>query len=409
METLRRGRRYTLGPFAARAEAQAVLGVLQAKAAQEAGTPGWAAGLGLEPEWLARIEATPWDVLVGELGGVAGAGEAGSDATAQLPEGVQGAAAGQLELQREDGVASADEEEDGPEEAAEQGSGASPRAKLPARRRSFRPAGASGISAVRVHKGVLKLRLDTPWGGLQLGSLPGKEAAARLADWALLWRAMRQAAGAGRVGSDGRPAGGGCLPPPAPDMLPPNLNRPAEAYLDDPLLMDFLGRASLAEVQALLEQEAAAAQLGAEAGMPVGPAPANRDGASHGGQPPAKRGRWEGAAPAALQQLATAQQPVAPQHPGSGAADAQARGWASAAAAAPRSPLAASFEMLYALQPVLEGCGVEPRLLSSLELGFARLAPAVQHCLHRALPRAAHFGGRPAVEQLLQDALQGGC
>lgn len=386
-----------------------MLGVLQAKAAQEAGTPGWAAGLGLEPEWLAHIEASPWDVLVGELGGVAGAGEAGSDATAQLPEGVQGAAAGQLELQRADGAASADEEENRPEEAAEQESGASPRAKLPARRRSVRPAGASGISAVRVHKGMLKLRLDTPWGGLQLGSLPGKEAAARLADWALLWRAMRQAVGAGRVGSDGRPAGGGCLQPPAPEMLPPNLNRPAEAYLDDPVLMDFLGRTSLAEVQARLEQEAAAPQRGADATMSAGPAQANRDGAGHGSQSPAKRGRWEGAAPAALQQLATAQQPVTPQRPSSEAVGAQVRGRAPGPAAAPRSPLAASFEMLYALQPVLEGCGVEPRLLSALELGFARLAPAVQQCLHRALPRAAHFGGRPAVEQLMQDALQGGC
>lgn len=86
-------------------------------------------------------------------------------------------------------------------------------------------------------------------------------------------------------------------------------------------------------------------------------------------------------------------------------------GPASASALLGRTTTAtAPFELLAALQPVLEGAGVDPDLLSAFEVAFARLGAPMQRVLARAVPRAVEFGGRAATEQLLRDALQGsGC
>lgn len=66
------------------------------------------------------------------------------------------------------------------------------------------------------------------------------------------------------------------------------------------------------------------------------------------------------------------------------------------------------YEMVAALQPLLETCGVERRLLGAFERRFPGLAPAHQRYLHSALPRAVEFEGREAAEALMRDALQGG-
>lgn len=60
---------------------------------------------------------------------------------------------------------------------------------------------------------------------------------------------------------------------------------------------------------------------------------------------------------------------------------------------------------LLALQPLLEGCGVEEALLPRLEVAFSELPPSRQHFLHRALPRVAQHEGRAGVERLVRGAL----
>lgn len=72
----------------------------------------------------------------------------------------------------------------------------------------------------------------------------------------------------------------------------------------------------------------------------------------------------------------------------------------------PAAPTSA-FDMLDAMQPLLERVGVDASLLSAFELAFLDLQPAAQRYLARALPRAVAHGGRVAAEQLLRNGLKG--
>ena len=78
-------------------QALATQAVLWAKAAQQRGEPGWAAGLDLEPDWLEFIEGASWGALLEELGAerVPGGGPSGSaEAAAGGGSGVDPSAAG---------------------------------------------------------------------------------------------------------------------------------------------------------------------------------------------------------------------------------------------------------------------------------------------------------------------------
>ena len=124
------------------------------------------------------------------------------------------------------------------------------------RQRSPGKSGYYGV--IRINRS-LAMQSKTAWGRMVICALPSAELGARLYDTTLLWRAMRLGAGA-KLGAGGKPRGTACLPPPHPGSLPPNLNFPAERYLGDAALMEFLGRASYAELEAHLRQELKAAK-----------------------------------------------------------------------------------------------------------------------------------------------------
>lgn len=89
-----------------------------------------------------------------------------------------------------------------------------------------------------------------------------------------------------------------------------------------------------------------------------------------------------------------------------GAAGVVGGGIPAPAAVGSKGP--STYEMIDMLQPLLEGFGVERRLLGAFERHFPGLPPAQQRYLHRALARAVEFEGREAAEALLLDALKGG-
>ncbi len=79
---------------------------------------------------------------------------------------------------------------------------------------------------------------------------------------------------------------------------------------------------------------------------------------------------------------------------------------AAPAAAAPQQPLQSMDDMLDELQHLLEGCGVEGRLLCAFEVGFPGMPPSRQRHLFRSLVRAVGLGDSAAVEQLIRQGLQ---
>lgn len=62
------GRHLRFGPLETQEHAASVLSVLQAKAAQLQGKPGWQAALGLEAEWMEFIAQSSWPELLADLG-----------------------------------------------------------------------------------------------------------------------------------------------------------------------------------------------------------------------------------------------------------------------------------------------------------------------------------------------------
>lgn len=82
------GRRLRLGPLESQQQAVETLGVLQAKAAQLRGEPGWQAGLGLAPVFVEFIAGATWQELLADMG----AEEDGANTTAAAALQAAGAA-----------------------------------------------------------------------------------------------------------------------------------------------------------------------------------------------------------------------------------------------------------------------------------------------------------------------------
>ena len=71
---------------------------------------------------------------------------------------------------------------------------------------------------------------------------------------------------------------------------------------------------------------------------------------------------------------------------------------------APQAGPPSPYALLNRLRPLLEGCGLDARLLLRFELAFPQLPPDRQLYLSTNLERAAGLGERGLAEQLLNSA-----